>query len=187
MTFTIDIDNNIAACAGPPASAENLESFASLQELAELAADWPAARLVEAWNSFAGVTPFDDLRPVKKFTNRKVAVGRIWEAIQRLSADDAQTARDVAPAPKTAKKFPIKVLRRARAQNGTKESHGNKKADVIELMKRAKGATLAEIIKLTGWQRHTVRGFVSLLRSKGGEKIESLRNAAGQRIYRMAK
>ena len=187
MTFTIDIDNNIAAHAGPPASAENVQSFTSQQELAKLAADWPLARLVEAWNSFAGVTPFDDLRPVRKFTNRKIAARRIWEAIQRLSADDAQTARDVAPAAKIAKKFPVKVLRRARVQNGTKESCGNKKADVIALLKRAKGATLAEIIKLTGWQRHTVRGFVSLLKSKGGEKIESLKNAAGQRIYRMAK
>jgi hypothetical protein len=187
MTFTIDIDNNIAAHAGPPAGSQNVQSFTSQQELAKLVSAWPLARLVEAWNSFAGVTPFDDLRPVKKFTNRKVAAARVWEAIQRLSAEDAQSARDVAPAPKTARKFPVKMLRRVRVQNGTKESCGNKKTDVIALMKRAKGATLSEIMKLTGWQRHTVRAFLSLLRSKGGEKIESLRNAAGQRIYRMAK
>src|SRR5450755_2342911 len=42
----------------------------------------------------------------------------------------------------------------------------NKKADVIALMKRAKGATLAKIMKATGWQPHTVRGFVSILGSK---------------------
>jgi Protein of unknown function (DUF3489) len=42
---------------------------------------------------------------------------------------------------------------------------------VIAMMKRAKGATLAEIVKATGWQPHTVRGFVSILGSKGGEKI----------------
>jgi Protein of unknown function (DUF3489) len=30
------------------------------------------------------------------------------------------------------------------------------------MMKRAKGATLAEIVKATGWQPHTVRGFVSI-------------------------
>jgi hypothetical protein len=47
------------------------------------------------------------------------------------------------------------------------------------MMKRAKGATLAEIMSATKWQAHTVRGFVSMLGSKGGEKIESSKNAAG--------
>ena len=37
---------------------------------------------------------------------------------------------------------------------------------------------LAEIVAATGWQNHTVRGFVSILGSKGGEKIESSKNAA---------
>ena len=63
----------------------------------------------------------------------------------------------------------------------------NKKAEVIALMKRAKGVTLAEIMEVTGWQKHTIRGFVSTLGSKGGEKIESSKNAAGERTYRIAK
>jgi hypothetical protein len=63
----------------------------------------------------------------------------------------------------------------------------NKKAEVITMMKRAKGATLAEIMAATGWQAHTVRGFVSILGSKGGEKIESSKNAAGERTYKIAK
>jgi Protein of unknown function (DUF3489) len=49
----------------------------------------------------------------------------------------------------------------------------NKKTEMIVLLKRAKGVSLADIIAATGWQKHTVRGFVSLLGSKGGEKIES--------------
>jgi len=55
------------------------------------------------------------------------------------------------------------------------------------MMKRAKGASLTEITEATGWQKHTVRGFVSILSSKRGEKIESSKNAAGERSYRIAK
>ena len=54
-------------------------------------------------------------------------------------------------------------------------------------MKRAKGASLAEIMKATGWPPHTVRGFVSILGSKGGEKIESLKSAESERVYRISK
>src|SRR5712692_12017019 len=59
------------------------------QELAKLVASWPASRPVEVWNSFAGVAPFNALKPVKKFTNRKVAVARIWKAVQTLLANVA--------------------------------------------------------------------------------------------------
>ena len=55
------------------------------------------------------------------------------------------------------------------------------------MMKRTKGATLAEIMEATGWQKHTVRGFVSILGSKGGQSIESSKNAAGQRTYKITK
>ena len=75
--FTIDSENNIVAHAGTPASADHLQPFSTEKELAKLAADWPGSRLAEVWNSFAGVTPFDDLKPVKKFTNRQIAVARI--------------------------------------------------------------------------------------------------------------
>jgi len=54
-------------------------------------------------------------------------------------------------------------------------------------MKRAKGATLAEIMATTSWQAQKVRGFVSILGSKGGEKIESAKSDAGERTYRIAK
>ena len=55
------------------------------------------------------------------------------------------------------------------------------------MMQRAKGATLDEIMKATDWQRHTVRGFVSILGSKRGLKIESSKNAAGERTYKIGK
>ena len=52
-------------------------------------------------------------------------------------------------------------------------------------MKRTKGATLAEIMKATGWQPHTVRGFVSILGKQGGEKMESSESADGERTYKI--
>jgi hypothetical protein len=83
---------------------------------------------------------------------------------------------------------PAKNAGRAKKPTGKPETErANKKAEVIAMMKRAKGATLAEIMKATSWQPHTVRGFVSILGSKGGEKIESSKNAAGKRTYKIGK
>src|ERR1700691_5093617 len=96
--FTIDSENNIVAHAALPAGADDLHSFSTAKELAKLTADWPASRLVDTWNSFAGVAPFDELKPVKKFTSRKDGVARIWAAVARLSPDAAQPAEPVAPA-----------------------------------------------------------------------------------------
>jgi hypothetical protein len=183
-TFTIDPDNNITALVEVPADADRSTTFSTENELAKLVGEWPISRLIDAWNSFAGVAPFQELKPIKKFTDRKSAVARIWAAIQRLSPTDAQTARDMAPAKGKSKKSPAKPARRERARPSERS---NKKAEVIAMMKRAKGATLAEIIATTGWQKHTVRGFVSILGNKGGEKIESSKNAAGERSYRIAK
>jgi hypothetical protein len=79
-----------------------------------------------------------------------------------------------------------KAARPAQAQKGATESRSNKKAEVIAMMKRAKGMTLSEIVEATVWQKHTIRGFVSILGSKGGQKVESSKNA-GERTYHIAK
>src|SRR6202163_2070393 len=78
-TFTIDSENNITGYAPGEAVPDNdAEQFTTEGELAQLAAQWPAARLVEVWNSIPG------LAPVRKFTSRKTAVARIWKAAQSL-------------------------------------------------------------------------------------------------------
>src|SRR5438874_9066439 len=110
-TFTIDSDNNITAHAGLPAGTDESQSFSTAKELAKLTAEWPASRLVETWNSFAGVAPFDDLKPVKKFTDRKAAIGRIWAAVQRLSPDVAPQSTPVATERTRSKKSPAKASR----------------------------------------------------------------------------
>ena len=94
-----------------------------------------------------------------------------------------KTKRTAAKKAKPAKK----AARAKKPASKPKADRANKKAEVIAMMKRAKGATLAEIMAATEWQAHTVRGFVSILGSKGGEKIESSKNAAGERTYKIAK
>ena len=105
-TFTIDTDNNITAHDAAPAAQANLVMFASQKELSKATAEWPVNRLVEVWNGFAGAPPFGDLKPIKKFTDRKAATTRIWAAIQKLEAAPAPQAATPAPqvAPKPAKK-----------------------------------------------------------------------------------
>ena len=103
--FAIDKDETITAFPAAEQVPDGQEQFASEKELAKLAATWPADRLVNIWNSFAGVAGFGaDLKPVKKFTDRKTAVARIWKAIQKLdmpapheTAPAASQAADVAP------------------------------------------------------------------------------------------
>ena len=50
-----------------------------------------------------------------------------------------------------------------------------------------KGASLAEIRDATGWQAHSVRGFISTAGKKQGVRIESTKNDAGERIYKRTK
>lgn len=44
---------------------------------------------------------------------------------------------------------------------------GTKQEAVLGLLRRAEGATIAQIIDATGWQSHTVRGFLAGLKRKG--------------------
>ncbi len=77
-TFTIDTENNITAYGPGDAIPDgHTERFTSEKDLGELAAQWPASRLVEVWNGIPGG------KPVKKFTSRKTAVTRIWKAVQK--------------------------------------------------------------------------------------------------------
>ncbi len=110
-----------------------------------------------------------------------------------IDSENDSTPPTESPQPKASRKpakkgkTTKKVPRAKKAADKPRAERANKKAEVVATMKRAKGGTLAEIMKATGWQAHTVRGFVSILGSKGGEKIDSSKNAAGERTYKIGK
>jgi Protein of unknown function (DUF3489) len=190
-TFTLDADNNITAYASAEEAnqgdATGLVHFDSQAALAKVSADWPMSRFVEIWNGIPGQSP------VKKFQDRKKAIARVWAAIQPLAGngqpDEAAAAKPEPPRKggKPAKKAKAAKKASGKATSEKPSERSNKKAEVIAMMMRAKGVTLAEIMQATGWQRHTVRGFVSILGSKGGHTIESTKNAGGERTYKITK
>jgi Protein of unknown function (DUF3489) len=101
-----------------------------------------------------------------------------------IDTEKMATPEAGAPQPKTMHKrakSPKKAARATKPPGKPKADRANKKAEVIALMKRAKGTTLDEIMAVTKWQAHTVRRFVSILGSKGGEKSSRprLRRGAG--------
>ena len=61
---------------------------------------------------------------------------------------------------------------------------GSKAAKILDLLRRADGGSLKELMKATGWQAHSVRGFLSgTIRKKLGLKVASTRTEDGERTY----
>ena len=130
-TFTIDSENNITVFANTKEAKTSNQTdaviFTTEKELGELAAQWPSHRLVDIWNSLTGVTS------VKKFTDRKTAIARIWKAIQSLqpapeAQEKAAPAHDVATG-RAAKSKPTSKAkgRKKAAADGQEAREGSKK------------------------------------------------------------
>ena len=62
----------------------------------------------------------------------------------------------------------------------------SKQGEVIAMLRRPEGATIDEVVRATGWQRHTVRGvFSGSLKKKLGLTLASAKEERG-RVYRIA-
>ena len=90
---------------------------------------------------------------------------------------------NVAPAKgKAGKKVSPKKKAPRSARNDARE--GSKTATILDLLKRPGGASSKELQKATGWQTHSVRGFISgTVGKKLGMTITSLKGDGGERRY----
>jgi hypothetical protein len=75
---------------------------------------------------------------------------------------------------------PIQVEDKPRSRENSKQ------AQVIAMLKRPEGATIAQICAATGWQAHTVRGtFAGAFKKKLGLTINSSKEPGTERIYKI--
>jgi hypothetical protein len=103
---------------------------------------------------------------IVKIANRSAAIKRLWSALEELPSSSPTTR----PARSTDRRRP------------------SKQDQVIALLRRPGGVTVAAIASATGWQPHTVRGMISgALKKKLGLAVVSEKGADGDRVYRIAK
>jgi hypothetical protein len=98
-------------------------------------------------------------------------------------ATAGQSRAKVAPAKgKAGKKATPKKKAPKSAQNDARE--GSKTATILEMLKRPGGASAKELLKATGWQPHSLRGFLSgTVGKKMGLTITSTKGEDGERSY----
>src|SRR6478735_8247064 len=99
---------------------------------------------------------------------------RISMSKAKKKAPTAPSARAADAPPKTPGEPKIKKI-----------DPGSKQSRVISLLSSPSGTTIAAMTKATGWQQHSVRGFLAgVVRKKLKLKLDSSK-VAGKRIYRV--
>jgi hypothetical protein len=173
--FTIDAANTIAVSTSTEqrGSKSGAARFTNEKQLAALAAHWPSGRLVEIWNKLPSV------RQIAKFTDRQTGVSRIWRAVEGLAPHVGAHAATGGDKGGGRAKVASPGEDRAVARADTKT------ARVIALLKQPAGATLKAIMAMTGWQSHSVRGFITAhVRQKMNYRVQSFKRG-GERVYRI--
>ena len=117
--------------------------------------------------------------------DRKAHVTGAERANPSKKARVARTRAHVAP---NRAKLAPKAKALKKAPNGAKKAgsarDGSKAAKVLDLLKRPEGASMKELLKSTGWQPHSVRGFLSgTIRKKMGMTVTSTKSEDGERTY----
>jgi len=97
--------------------------------------------------------------------------------------EETESTSDVANSPKTQDKAKSRASRTA----APRSRDNSKQAQLIAMLRRAKGATIDEIVKALDWQPHTVRGAIAgALKKKLGLTIVSEKSEPRGRVYRIA-
>lgn len=129
---------------------------------------------------------------IKGGARQKVLDGLFNRALITQVGDDWFIAAEGYDALGVTRKAPIssealnKVIEAVEAQQ-PRTRDNSKQAQVIAMLRRPEGATIAQICEATGWKQHTVRGtFAGAFKKKLGLEITSTKESGGQRLYRIS-
>ena len=79
------------------------------------------------------------------------------------------------------------VERRTKKSSRRQKQAQSKKSQFVQLLQGSEGATIKDLMTISGWQAHSIRGFLSgVLIKKMGMKITSEVRDEGHRVYRIA-
>jgi Protein of unknown function (DUF3489) len=107
---------------------------------------------------------------------------------QPKASEKASGAKKRADAAKTTGKSGKKATTAKKAPKGAKKAksarEGSKTNQVLDLLRQPGGVTAKELMKATGWQPHSVRGFLSgAVGKKMGLTVTSAKGEDGERSY----
>ena len=98
----------------------------------------------------------------------------------------AKKSRPAADKPAKTKKTTNPSRKKVPAKTPRASRENSKQALLIEMLKRAKGASIDEIVEAFDWQPHTVRGVIAgALKKKLGLEVTSERDEKRGRVYRI--
>jgi hypothetical protein len=96
----------------------------------------------------------------------------------------SKSAGSKAKPKKSAKATP--GLKKTKATRAPQSERVTKTAVVLDLLRQWDGATIADIARVTGWQHHSIRGFLSgTITKKLQLNLKSSKNEAGERSNRL--